>query len=172
MRAVITSFWLLVLLAGCATQAPDAIRDAPPIDLSLAQVRANVPAYVGQRVRWGGRMAAVENRPSETWLDIVALPLDGSGRARASDQSLGRFIARVEGFLDPAIYANGRLMTVAGSVEGTVTRPIGEYPYTYVLVKADAVKLWEPAVERPVYYRDRFYDPFYDPLWPGRVYPW
>jgi outer membrane lipoprotein len=170
MRATRPFFLLALTLTACATRPPDPILDAPAPDLSLSEVAAKVSAYVGQRVRWGGRIAGVENRSNETWLDVVARPLDGNGRPHTSDQSLGRFIARVDGFLDPAVYANGRAVTVAGSIDGTLTRPIGDYPYIYVIVKADATRLWEP-VDRPLYYyRDPFYDPFYDPFWP-RWYP-
>lgn len=171
MRRVTPIWFLLLWLTACATNVPEAIREAPPGNLTLADVQRDVAAYIGQRVRWGGRIAAVENRAKETLLDIVAQPLDSDGRPHSGDTSLGRFLTRVDGFLDPAVYAKGRLVTVAGSVEGALTRPIGEYPYRYIAVKADTVKLWEP-VERQVRYRDPFYDPFYDPFWPSRVYPW
>lgn len=164
---------LLLLLCGCATRVPEAIGEAPPEDLSLAEVRRNITAYIGKRVRWGGTIAAVENRPNETWIYVVARPLDSGGRPRTTDESQGRFTARVDGFLDPAVYSTGREVTVAGAVEGSATRPIGEYPYTYVVVKADNVKLWEARAERrPARYHDPFYDPFYDPFWPARMYPW
>lgn len=163
---------LLLILGACATNVPEAIREAPPGNFSLSEVQRDVAAHIGQRVRWGGRIAAVDNRAKETWLDIVAQPLDSDGRPRTGDASLGRFLARVTGFLDPAVYAKGRLVTVAGPVEGALTRPIGEYPYRYIVVKADTVKLWEPTEQRPAHYRDPFYDPFYDPLWRSRAYPW
>lgn len=172
MRALLVFLSLLTLLTACATTTPEAIREAPPVDLSLAEARRDVAAHAGQRVRWGGRIAAVENRSNETWLDIVARPLDSNGRPRAGDESLGRFLARVDGFLDPTVYAKGRQITVAGSIERALTRHIGEYPYIYVVVKADTIKLWEQTVDRPAYYRDPFYDPFYDPFWPGRLYPY
>lgn len=172
--------WLLFavvpVLAACATPLPEAIREPPPGDLSITEVRGNVEAYIGDRVRWGGTITGVENRAQETWIEVVARPLEGSGRPSESGDSLGRFIAQVEGFLDPAVYREGREVTVAGTVEGELTRPIGEYRYTYIVVDAGTTKLWEPRVERayypPYYYRPPFYDPFYDPLWPARVPPW
>ena len=47
-------------------------------------------------VRWGGAIASVENRRDETWIEIVERPLN-------TDKSAGRFLARVDGFLDPAV---------------------------------------------------------------------
>lgn len=159
----------VVAVTACATGAPDVIRDPPPGDLPLTEARRDVSAHVGKRVRWGGKIAAVDNRAKETWLDIVAQELDRYGRPRTTDRSLGRFRARMDGFLDPAVYAKSREVTVVGSVEGTVKRPIGEYEYNYVVVKAEAVHLWEPVVEQRPYY----HDPFYDPFWPRPFYhPW
>jgi outer membrane lipoprotein len=172
---------LLLVLAGCATTSvPEAIREPPPEDLALPEVRARVEAFEGRPVRWGGTLAGVQNRRADTWLDIVARPLGDSGRPEERGESLGRFIARVDGFLDPAVYREGREVTVAGTISGTTVRPIGEYPYRYVIVDAHTIKLWEPrpapAYYSPYYYRspyyDPFYDPFYDPLWPARVWPW
>lgn len=172
------AFTVLLLLAGCAARAPEAIREPPPEDLSLADVSRNVNAHIGKRVRWGGTITAVENRPEDTRIDIVARPLDGSGRPRPGDASLGRFIAQIPGFIDPTIHRPGREITVAGAVAGAVTQPIGQYPYTYIVVDAETTRLWELQPEPRAYYRDPFYDPFfydpffYDPFWRTRFYPW
>lgn len=171
MRKILLLIAVATLASGCAT-VPDAISEAPPSAPSLSQARADVDAHVGKRVRWGGLIADVENRPEDTWVYIVARPLSRSGRPREAGESEGRFIARVKGFLDPAIYTEGRHITVAGTVAGKLTRPIGEFPYVYVTVDADTTKLWEREVPRPYYYPDPFYDPFYDPFWPTRFYPW
>lgn len=169
-----TRSWLLVgalLLVGCATTSVDLIRKVPPGDPQLQEVRVNPEQFTGREVRWGGSIAGVENRADETWIEIVARPLDSYGRPRPSDESFGRFIAAVKGFRDPAVYAQGRLVTVVGVVRGGLTRSIGQYPYTYVIVDAKAIKLWEqPSTQS--YYPYRYYDPWYDPFWPTRPFPW
>jgi outer membrane lipoprotein len=158
----------LLLLVGCTTPPIDAINRAPPGDPSLVEVRAQIEESIGKRVRWGGSIVATENRTQDTQIVIVTRPLDDYGRPQATGESLGRFIARVQGFLDPAVYDRNREITIAGVVDGSVTRSVGDYQYVYVLVRAEAVKLWEPQVVRRYYDRD----PFYDPFWPGRVNPW
>ena len=170
-------FWipLLLVLGACATNIPDAIREPPPGDLSVAEVRRDPNAHIGRHVRWGGTIAGVENKKTETLLELVARDLDSDGRPRMTDRSPGRFLARVDGFLDPAVYANGREMTVAGTLEGVTTRTIGEYTYRYPLVKTDAVYLWEPRVERRS--RRDYDDPFWGPWgpwgpWPYPYYPY
>jgi outer membrane lipoprotein len=167
-------FWLgglpalaVLGLAACASQVPAPIRTAPPAAPSLTEVRGDIDRFVGQAVRWGGTVAAVENRAQETFVEIVARELGSDGRPVDGDSSEGRFLARVGVFLDPAVYTEGRQVTVSGVVEGTMTRPIGDFAYRYPVVRTEMVYLWEPLPERPPYY----YDPWwlYDPWYP---YPW
>lgn len=157
------------LLAACASPVPQPIRNAPAGSPLVGEVRSNVERYIGTRVRWGGTIANVANRESETWLEIVARDLQDNARPSESDRSHGRFIARVEGFLDPAIYSNDRQITVVGSIDGQRTRTIDEYEYEYPVVDVESYYLWEPLHEygytrHPYYYSPYFYDPFYDPF--------
>lgn len=163
--AVVILFSAL-LLSGCASAAPDAIRRPLPGSPGLAEVKADHEIYLGQQVRWGGVLTGTENRAQETWLEIVIYPLERGGRPIDSDNSAGRFLARVPSFLDPSMYAKERLVTVSGIVKGMVTRKIGNYPYRYVLIQADVAYLWE---RLPDYRRDRTY---YDPFWWDPWYPW
>ena len=134
-------------LSACATNIPETIRAPPPDDVTVAEARRDPNAYVGRRVRWGGTIAGVENGKTETLLEVVARDLEGNGRPRLTDRSPGRFLARAEGFLDPAVYRNGREVTVTGTLDAPITRKIGEYTYRYPVVKTDMVYLWEPHEE-------------------------
>lgn len=170
--------WLLSLtllaLAGCASSVPKPIQDAPQGAPSLPEVRTEPDRFVGSRVRWGGSIAEVINREDATLVQVVAKDLSGGGRPYASDRSNGRFIARFDGFIDPAVFTQGRLLTVAGTVSGSMTLPIGEYAYRFPVVEVESHYLWEPvSVDRywrsPLWY-DPWYDPWYD--YPGRWYPY
>jgi outer membrane lipoprotein len=160
-----------MLLTACASQIPEQIRDAPAEGPTVAEARAGAGRFAGTRVRWGGTIAEVENRESQTWIEVVARDLQDNARPRESDRSQGRFLARFDGFLDPAIYSRGRQITVVGSVDGQKTRTIDQYEYRYPVVKVDSHYLWEPLpeyryVRDPYYYSPFFYDPFfYDPFW-------
>ena len=160
---------ICTLAVGCATQAPPFLRDPLPDVPALGSVRAEPTAYVGRKVRWGGSIEQLDNQAQETWLEIVERPLDSNGRPRESDHSGGRFIAKVTGFLDPVIYTSGRDISVSGSVDGEISRKIGEFDYRYIVVKVDASHLWPPLVPvAPAIYYDPFwYNPWY-PYWPHR----
>ena len=107
---------LALLLGACASQVPLPIREAPADSPSLAVVRAQDADYLGQRVRWGGTIIETGNRENATWLTVLGKPLDKSGEPGFGDDSAGRFIAIVPGFLDPKVYAPDRRVTVSGTL--------------------------------------------------------
>jgi outer membrane lipoprotein len=158
------SLLLALLLAGCATDVPRAIREAPAESVLPAEVLDAPESWRDRRVRWGGDIVGIENRKDETWVEIVEKPLYGNGQPRRTDTSRGRFLAAIPGFLDPAVYAKKRSITVAGTLEMPVTRTIGDYSYRYPVVRAASHHLWpaEPETVHHYYY-------YYDPWWP---YPW
>ena len=165
-----SGFLLLVWVAGCATVPPvyDPIRDPDFRGPALAAARERPDAFLQTRIRWGGVLARVDNRRDETWLEIVEQPLQDSGRPASADDSGGRFLARVAGFLDPAIYAIGRPITVVGVLSDSAPGRVGEYRYTYPVVLAERHHLWSE--RRPpdvIYVPDPFwYGPGYGPFYP------
>ena len=150
-------------MAGCASNVPVEIADPPESTVSVAEVRAEPGLHVGSQVRWGGAIAAVTNLENETLVEIVARDLESSGSPREADYSPGRFIARIPEFIDPTVYAVQRELTVFGTLEQSRERKIGEFAYTYPVVKASSYLLWEPRLEPHPY--PGYYDPFYYPRW-------
>ncbi len=63
-------------------------------------------------------------------------------RELRSDSTNGRFLVRTPEFLDPAIYAPGRRLTVLGTVAGRSERRVGDLPYVYPVISAERIKLW------------------------------
>lgn len=174
-------FWVMtLLLTGCASNVPIPIRTGLSDQVSLAMVRTDPERFRTAPVRWGGEIIAIENRERETWVELLAHPLDSEGQPIIYETGEGRFLARIPGFLDPAVYATSRELTVTGWVEGQIVRPVGEYPYNYPLVNARIHYLWPK--RRPMRYRrydpwldpwyDPFYDPFYDPWYPYHRRPY
>lgn len=167
-----TNLLVVLLLAGCASGIPQAIRVPPPNNPSVNVVREAAAQMVGTQVRWGGVIARIENKETETWIEVVDKELRSNGQPLDTDKSRGRFIVRVTGFLDPAIYEKGRQITVAGTLEKPVVSHIGEFTYLFPVVKAESEFLWE---QKPdvVYYEPLpywYYDPWFPYRHPGLFY--
>ena len=168
---------LTVILSGCATQVPAPISTIPAGNLTVSEVRAGPDRFAGSEVRWGGVITKVENKASQTWIEVVSRALKKNGQPRVDSGSSGRFIAIFPEFVDPVVYSAGQLLTVVGTIEGETTGRIGEYDYSFPLVAVNTSYLW-PKKAEPV--RHEYYPPpwwYYDP-WPyyprpfyGRPHP-
>jgi outer membrane lipoprotein len=84
-----------------------------------------------------------------TELEVLQRPLDGYEKPLAVDRSDGRFIARCDRYLDPAVYTQGRDVTIAGKVLGSQTGTVGESSYVYPLLSCLEIRLWPQTVYAP-----------------------
>jgi len=146
-----------LLMLGCqsAPQLP-----VPQTNPPVAAVQSNPGAHKDQQVTWGGVILSTEAKDKVTEVTILAKRLSSSTRPIEGDVSLGRFIAKINGFIDPAVYAAGRELSVYGVMIGTENRKVGEYDYLYPMVNVTSYHLWPV----PVKYDDDYYwDPWYGP---------
>lgn len=152
---------LFALLSACVS-APVALRGE---FAELVPAQSSAGTHVGERVRWGGEIIAVEPGEHSTCFEILARELDASARPKRGDTSAGRFIACRDGFYDPEVFVKGRELTVIGSLDGTRIGQVGQFDYTYPTLAADAIYLWP---RRSLVVAQRHAWPFYDPFWgPG-----
>ena len=164
-----------LMLSACASTVPEVIRHAPVQEVSVEQAGAAPEVHQGKRVRWGGSIVTVENHRDATWVELLSRPLGSNQKPNADQPAGSRFLARLNGFVDPAEFAPDRLLTVVGRLAGTREQLIGEYPYRYAVIEVQAHHLWPVPVEprprhSPAYpWYDPWYDPWYRP-WPYRRY--
>jgi outer membrane lipoprotein len=161
---------LAVALVGACSTVPREMRQAPKDNPVLAEVRADADRYIGRQVRWGGTIITVDNDPVETHVEIVARDLLRSGRPLDTDHSTGRFIAEFPGFLDPAVYAAGRDITITGTVTGIEPGKIGEHDYTWPVIRVHHHYLWPLRIDFRRDYPARYYY-YYDPWYPYFYFP-
>jgi outer membrane lipoprotein len=166
--------WMLIsialCLAGCAT-VPLPATDAPVSPLTPAQALAT--GVTGDRVRWGGVLLDTRPLAESTCFEILGRPLEGDGRPRDGDENFGRFIGCAPGFYDPAVYTQGRELTLVGTVAAPQEGNVGAAPYHYARVDVEQVKLWPLRPVAVMVYPDFFGPPFYSPWGPwGYCGPW
>jgi outer membrane lipoprotein len=135
-------------------------RQAEPIR-GFEEVRDNPGVFKGKTVILGGEIVETRVAPDRTTLVVLERRLDAWEEPKGDDPSDGRFMVRASHFLDPIVYAPGRKVTVAGTVVGVETEPVGQAPYRYVVLQGEQVYLWPV---REYAYRPYPYDPFFDPF--------
>lgn len=141
MRNELIPLILAALLTGCAS-TPDF--DTTQVDRSLTpqSVVAEPGASRDRLILWGGTILDTRNLKESTQIEILAYPLNTSHRPLLESKPLGRFILHHPGYLEPATYSQGRLLTVLGKVSGSHSGAIGESTYTYAIIDSKQLHLW------------------------------
>lgn len=139
--------WLLTLgavtLMGCSS-LPDSLKSANPEVQSDYQTWAASDPQQATELRLGGVIAGLENQEGRSRIEIVQLPINSSsGKPDINVEPEGRFVAYIDGFLDPVTYAKGRLITVLGFSAGSETGRVGEYEYRFPVMNARGHQLWK-----------------------------
>lgn len=151
--------WALVFCGMIFSCAPFSRELMEQVDGSIRfqDIQKNPEKYIGKKVVFGGVLIETQNRRDETILRVVQTDLDIEKKPIRLDQSAGRFLVRVTAFLDPAIYERGREVTVLGEVIGKEVSSLGEIEYTYPVILATKIRLWEKQPVAPPYYFDWYW---------------
>jgi outer membrane lipoprotein len=102
--------------------------------------------------RWGGVIASTENTEGMTQLEIVQFALSSNSRPNVTDNSAGRFRVKVNQFLDPMIYKEGRELTVLGSISSSEKGYIGKQSYVFPVLLSQQLYLWQPEKQIETHY--------------------
>ena len=143
---------LAVVLLGCSSGISRQVRSQVTYFGPFADLQRHPDRFKEDMVILGGRIIANHTTDKGTELEVLQLELDGSDRPEDNSRSAGRFLVRTDQFLDPAIYARGLMITVAGRVQGGATGAIGQMTYSYPVIRPVEIKKWPP---RP--YGSRFH---------------
>lgn len=162
MRSLILILYLFV--SACAN-VPPIIQSAPTVDLSIDEVLKNITGNRGKDIRWGGSIVKVRNEQNYTDIQLLYYPLNSYGRPDVEQSSQGRFIIHSQEFLDPAVYVEGKQVTVAGKLKGSVEHKVGNKSLTLPIVDAQEIYLW-PKYRRPGYREYGYYPYRYDYYYP------
>lgn len=187
------SLFALILTVSACSIVPEPIQVADENTLvPFEDVVDNLEAQtqVGKKARWGGRIVAVENKKDVSEIEVVFFPESSVGKPRIGEESGGRFKAVVDGFVDPLVFEQNRLITVVGEVGNAQTGIIGEQNYTYPTLNAQGYYMWRQTTEVDVdqigfvpfnghrFYGSAFFgspfyvSPFYRHAWSPWHNPW
>ena len=132
---------IMLLLSACAS-SPTIDSSGVDRTLSPRSVVAAPEMARGKDVLWGGVIIHTNNLQDSTQIEVLAYPLDTKQRPLRDSDPLGRFILDKTGYLEPESYAEGRLVSVVGTVSGTRAGKVGETVFDFPVISARQVTLW------------------------------
>ncbi len=159
---------LVILLNACTPVISPQLMDRVDRNLTYSFLASQPDEFKGKIVLLGGTIVQAVPRPKETEIEVVQKQVSSSGEPYLTDKSEGRYLVIVDRFLDPAIYRSGRDITVAGEVQGSVLRRLGEIDYRYPAIAALEIYLWKEPFSPQAY---PYPYPFGYPYRRGRLYP-
>lgn len=141
----LTKFFHLIfmffLICSCAHVISDETLKTVDKNIKVESIFTETDYYKGRNVLLGGMILNVRNEEKITYIEVLEKPLDFRGYPENTDISRGRFLIYYEGFLDSAIYAKGKYITVVGEILGTTVGKIEKADYKYPVIKSKELKL-------------------------------
>jgi outer membrane lipoprotein len=111
---------LMLFLSACTANnnLPLSIENPPANDLRLAYVVLdNTENFIGQEVRWGGKIIITRNENGLSEIEIEQFPLNRFGFPLTKLGTEGNFIAQSEQLLDPELYQEGLFITFSAIIK-------------------------------------------------------
>ncbi|WP_439241765.1 Slp family lipoprotein [Lonepinella sp. BR2474] len=138
-------------LVGCVNPPQGLEKDEFTIQ-NLKDIEADHYACQCKQVRLGGKVLAVNALKDKTKIEVLSLQVSSySAKPVIDGSSNGRFIAYVDGFVDP-ISLKDQYITVKGKLTGKETGKIDQADYHYPVVAVDTLKQWR-------FVQEYYYDP-------------
>lgn len=136
-----------VVLTACAS-TPEF--DTSRVDRSLTpqSVIAEQNISHNKIALWGGTILDTQNLKDSTQIEVLAYPLNNFEKPLLDKQPLGRFIIMHQGYLEPATYSQGRLVTVQGKIVEIQSGKVGESSYNYPVISSQQLHLWSKETRR------------------------
>lgn len=133
----------LLGISGCATGVSKRSLSMVNFRGTFAELQHHPDSFVGKVVLLGGKVIETKSSSGHWEIIVLQLPLGTGNRPLNTDKSAGRFLVRANGFLDPAIYKKGTLLTVVGKIIGREQRLIGGFNYQYPVLALIEAKTWQ-----------------------------
>jgi outer membrane lipoprotein len=145
--AVILSF----ILSGCASVLSTSVMQEADDKVTFTDLQKQPDRYRGVLVILGGQIVQTVVKESETWVQVLQLPLGAQQRPENTAPSQGRFIVIFKRFADPLVYEKGRKITVAGVVQGGRVIMLNDRPHNVPVLIERETYLWKTEDYYPAY---------------------
>lgn len=146
MNIKLLSVLLVLVISGCAS-VPQVLETAKEQPLVTYEDVVMNKAPQAAMARWGGVIAQVENNAQGSIIEMVHYPLKSDGRPNLRKASIGRFKVLIDGFIDPLVFKEERVVSVLGTVGEPIEGMVSEQVYIYPSINATGYYLWEDIEE-------------------------
>ena len=164
MKRTVLTFTLSLLLQGCTYAiSPDMVAETDKT-ITFEMLQTDPDSFKGKIIILGGTIDQITNTKQGTLIEVIQKPLDYWGKPKRTKKFGGRFLVLSPRYLNPMTYTPGNEVTVAAEIEGTRSKALGEMDYSYPLVIAKELKLWQH--ERQTWDKPQWIDPLNNPLKP------
>jgi outer membrane lipoprotein len=161
MKNTILVISLALFFQGCTYAITREYTRQADRTISLHEIRQDPELYKGKLVIIGGTIAQVGRTDHGTLLEVAERALDYWGRPERTNKTGGRFILLYPAHLNTLLYAPGREITVAATVDGTEAAALADPGSRVPLFLSKELKLWED--ERKARTGPQWFDPLNDP---------
>lgn len=141
MRKIFICLIFVVFITGCGHVISEDVRKTVDPTITTANIFTETDNLKGKIVMLGGKILNTQHEEKGTYIEILEKPLDFRGYPEDSDVSRGRFLAFSESFLDSAIYARGKFVTVVGEIMGVTKGKIERVEYNYPVIKIKEIQI-------------------------------
>lgn len=144
-------FFASLSLAACI-QAPQGLERTENMLTRLTDVSQLSADCQCQRIRLGGKVLNATALKDKVQLEILSFPIGRfSGKPVLESQSDGRFIAYMDGFVDPENLKE-RYITLMGVFTAKEKGKIDQADYLYPIINVQHYRIWQ-------YKQEYYYDP-------------
>ncbi len=181
MRNVLLLLFIISLLSSCAPVLKQEYLNKGDADVTLSEFIQKPAAFKGKLYILGGTIAETKQSPGGSLIEALYVPVDPDGKLKRTKGIDGRFLAlfpKAKGVLDPRIYGEGQLITIAGEFTGLQPGKIDEIDYLYPVFEIKDMHLWKnsaPGSWFAPYPEAGPYPgpyPLRDPFWKDRAQPY
>lgn len=145
MKTIILLLGCIMILQGRVYQISKDFVEKTDKTITFEMLQADPDLFKGKLVILGGNIAAVTGLVQGSLIYIYQSPLDYWGRPIRANGARGQFLVYTPMFIDSTIYVPGSEIAVAGEIEGTTLKLLGQTErskYTCPVLVSKELKLW------------------------------
>jgi outer membrane lipoprotein len=139
---IITVILIFATLSGCAPVISKAALGKVDTVAPFFEISKGPVGFINKTVLLGGAILKVDNLEEATVVEVLETELNKRLKPSTPESSSGRFMIEFQGFMDPAVYATGRLITVVGMITGAHVGKIGGMDYVWPVITPVEHYLW------------------------------